>query len=97
MSDPTQFMVSLPIVHNLLKHNGIVGIGYDLMTDQKCSIHQYTDKYKRTYTTQLFDSVDSDFVSSKLNSIAKYSHSLFISNVIRPAFMSTRKTQKTEY
>ena len=97
MSDPTQFIVSLPTAHALLKHQGIIGVGYDSITDNKCSLHQYTDQYKRTYVTQHFDSIDSDFVSNKLNSIAKYSHSLFISNIVRPAFMSTRKTQKTAY
>lgn len=29
--------------------------------------------------------------------MSKFAHSSFISNIIRPAFMSTRKTQKSFY
>lgn len=46
---------------------------------------------------QLFDGLDPDTLSSKMNAIAKYSHSAFLPNIVRPTFMSTRKSQKTAY
>ena len=67
------------------------------MTNNSCSLHSYSDKFKRTYVMQLFDSVDSDFVSNKLNSIAKYTHSTSLPNLIRPCLLSTRKSSKTSY
>jgi len=67
------------------------------MTGQPCSLHSYCDRFKRTYTMQLFDSVDSDFVSSKLNSLAKSSHSSSLPNLIRPCLLSTLKASKGVY
>ena len=46
---------------------------------------------------QLFDSVDSDFVSSKLNSVVKATHSTFLPNLIRPSILATRKINKNGY
>ena len=97
MSDPTQFIVNLSTVHRLMQHEGMIGIGKDFMTGHPCSLHSYCDKFKRTYTMQLFDSVDSDFVSSKLSSVAKCSHSTSLPNLVRPCFLATRKTSKTSY
>lgn len=57
MSDPTQFIVAFSVAHRLLKHEGILGTGKDLITNSTCSLHSYTDKFKRTYIMQLFDSV----------------------------------------
>ena len=44
---------------------------------------------------QIFDGVETDFVTKKFNSIAKSAHSASLSNLIRPVFMTTRKTNKT--
>ena len=46
---------------------------------------------------QLFESVDADFISSKLNALAKSTHSASLPNLIRPCLMSTRKASKTAY
>lgn len=97
MSDPTQFIVNLSTAHRLLQHEGLIGVGKDFMTNHPCSLHSYSDKFKRTYTMQLFDSVDTDFVSSKLSSLAKSSHSSSFPNLIRPCLLSTRKASKTAY
>ena len=97
MSDPTQFIVNLSTAHRLLQNEGIIATGKDFMSNKACSLHSYSDKFKRTYVMQLFDSVDSDFVSNKLNSLAKCSHSTFLPNLIRPCLLSTRKSSKTSY
>ena len=97
MSDPTQFIVNLSTVHRLLQPEGIIATGKDFLTNHPCSLHSYTDKFKRTYVMQLFDSVDSDFVSNKLNSMAKCTHSTSLPNLIRPCLFSTRKASKNSY
>lgn len=97
MSDPTQFIVNLWVTHRLMAHEGVFASGRDFVTSLPCSLHTYSDKFKRTYTMQLFDSVDSDFISNKLNSLAKSAHSASLSNLIRPAFLTTRKSNKTNY
>ncbi len=94
MSDPTQFIVNLSTVHRLLIHEGVIAMGRDFLTQKSCSIHSYVDQHKRTYTMQLFDSVDSDFVSNKLSSLAKSSHATSLPNLIRPCILTTRKTAK---
>ena len=97
MSDPTQFIVNLSTAHRLLQHEGIIGTGRDFMTGHSCSLHSYIDQFKKIYTMQLFDSVDSNFVSNKLSSLAKSSHSTSLPNLIRPCLLSTRKASKTAY
>lgn len=97
MSDPTQFIINLAPAHRLLTHEGILALGSDFITQVPSSIHAYSDKFKRTYTMQLFEGVDSDFASSKLNSLAKSSHSASLPNLIKPVFLTTRKTNKTQY
>ena len=97
MCDPTQFIVPLPIAHRLMTHEGIIAIGRDFFTENQCSLHGYTDIFKRNYVMQLFDGLDPDTLSAKMNAIAKYSHSSFLPNVVRPTFMSTRKSQKIAY
>lgn len=97
MSDPTQFIVPLSVAHRLMTHEGIVAAGRDFFTGIACSLHGYSDASKRTYIMQLFDALDPDALSGKLNALAKFSHSAFLPNVVRPAFMSTRKSQKTFY
>lgn len=97
MSDPTQFIVPLNVAHRLLTHEGLVATGRDLFTTATCSLHSYSDSYKKTYVMQLYDALDPDTLSSKLNALARFSHSAFLPNVVRPAFMSTRKSQKTSY
>ena len=97
MSDPTQFIVNLSTVHRLLQHEGLIGAGRDFMTNQPYSLHSYSSNFKRTYTMQLFEAVDSTFVSSKLNSLAKSAHSSSLPNLIRPCLLSTNKSSKTSY
>jgi hypothetical protein len=97
MSDPTQFIVALPVAHRLLIHEGVLASGRDFFTESPCTLHHYTDTFKRAYVMQLFDALDSDTISCKLSSIAKYSHSAFLPNVVRPLFLATRKTQKTSF
>ncbi len=97
MTDPTQFVVDLANVHRVLTHEGLLGTGRDFLTRQPCSISIYSDKFKRNYIMQLFEAVDSDFVSNKITSMSKTVHSNFISNLLRMVFMSTRKTSKGYY
>lgn len=97
MSDPTQFIVNFWVVHRLLSHEGILFTGKDLLSQSLCSLHSYSDKFKRTYTMQLFDSVDSDFVSHQINSLSKSCHSTSLPNLIRPILITTRKSNKTNY
>ncbi len=97
MSDPTQFIVPLAIAHRLMTHEGMIAVGRDLFSGSPSSLHSYVDYCKRTYVMQLYDNLDPDTLSGKLSSIAKYSHSAFLPNIVRPAFMSTRKSQKTAY
>jgi hypothetical protein len=97
MSDPTQFIVPLPIAHRLLAHEGLLATGRDLFSGAACSLHSYSDICKRTYVMQLYDALDPEALSGKLNALAKFSHSAFLPNVVRPAFMSTRKSQKNSY
>ena len=59
MSDPSQFVTNLSVAHRLLQHEGIIAKGRDLLTNVPCSIHSYTDKFKRSYTMQMFDTVES--------------------------------------
>ena len=95
MSDPTQFVVNFSTAHRLLHHEGIMGTGRDFMTNAPCNLHFYSDRFKRIYVMQLFDGVEADFVTKKFNSIAKSAHSASLPNLIRPAFMTSRKTNKT--
>jgi hypothetical protein len=97
MSDPTQFIVPLAVAHRLMAHEGIVAVGRDYFNGTQCSLHSYVDICKRTYVMQLYDALDPDLLSSRLNALAKYSHSAFLPNVVRPVFMSTRKSQKASY
>lgn len=94
MTDPTQFMIEHSILHRILTHEGLLGKGRDFLTGKPCSLHYYADKYKRNFVMQLFEGVDSDFLSNKLNRMAKAGHSNFVSNIIRPSMFSTRKTSK---
>jgi len=97
MTNPTQFILNLSTVHRLLQHEGLIGIGKDFITDQASTIHTYSDKFKRSYVMQLYDNIETDFLSSKLNSIAKSAHSTFVSNMLRPLFMCTRKSSNKSY
>jgi len=97
MSDPTQFVVNLSTAHRLLHHEGIMGTGRDFMTNVPCSLHSYSDRFKRSYVMQLFDGVEADFVTKKFNSIAKSAHSTSLPNLIRPAFITSRKTNKSSF
>jgi hypothetical protein len=97
MSDPTQFIVNFWAVHRLLIHEGIIATGRDLLSQSPCSLNSYSDKYKRTYTMQMFDSVDSNFISNHINSLSKSCHSTSLPNLIRPVLITTRKTSKTNY
>lgn len=97
MSDPTQFIVNLHTVHRLMHHQGLLSVGCDRSSGQNYTLHSYTDDYKKNYVMQLFDSLDPDAVSNKLSAMTKYSHSLFVPNVIRPVFVSTRKNSKNTF
>ena len=46
---------------------------------------------------QLFETVDADFVSNKLSSIAKSTHSNSLPNLVRPCLLATRKSTKLAY
>lgn len=46
---------------------------------------------------QLFESMDSEAISGKVSALAKYSHANYLPNVVRPLFLSTRKTTKTSF
>ena len=94
MTDPTQFMVEQSHLHKILEHQGVLGMGRDYLTQKPCSLHLYTDSFKRSYVMQQYDQVDQEFVSNKLTSITKTSHSHFVSNLTRVCFVSTRKTFK---
>ena len=97
MSDPTQFIVNLPTIHRLMHHQGLLSVGRDRSSGQSYTLHSYSDDHKKNYVMQLFDSLDPDTVSNKLSALTKYSHSLFVPNVLRPIFMSTRKNTKNAF
>ena len=97
MSDPTQYLVNLSTAHRILQHEGVIGVGRDFMTGTPCTLHYYVDRFKRNYVMLMFEGVDADFVSNKLNSVAKSAHSASLPNLIRPSFFTTRKINKAAF
>ena len=94
MTDPTQFIVDQSHLHNVLVHEGVLGKGRDFITNRPCSLHLYSDHFKRTYVMQQYDGVDQLFVSDKMTRITKTAHSHFMCNTTRVCFVSTRKNSK---
>ena len=94
MTDPTQFIVDQTYIHKILTHEGVLGKGRDFMGNKECSLHLYSDKFKRSYVMQLFEGVDQEFVSNKLTRITKSVHSYFMPNSTKVCFVSTRKNTK---
>lgn len=94
MTDPTQFIVDQAHIHNILSHEGVLGKGRDFLTLKPCSLHLYTDRFKRSYVMQQYEGVDQNFLSEKLTRITKTSHSHFMPNTTKFYCVSTRKSGK---
>ena len=94
MTDPTQFIVDQAHLHNVLTHEGVLGKGRDYLTNKDCSLHLYSDRFKRTYVMQQYDGVDQHFVSDKMTRITKTAHTNFMPNTTRLCCVCTRKNAK---
>lgn len=67
MIDQNQFIADLASIHRVLRHEGVIGVGRDILTGLPCSLHSYTDRFGRSYIMQMFDKGDEDTINSKIS------------------------------